>query len=170
MADLMLYYEGGVQADKAARSAARTQYRAKQLGRQGGDTLLVELLPYPHPAVDEWLYAKYKRFATRSEYEARILGDRLKLLQQVLGAHPRCAIVCYGKSYWDKFKRLFPDATPWTRVEGFECATWRGAKVTLTDHFAYKTFNSDEELDAFASVALPPARPAEEHMERDLRG
>jgi hypothetical protein len=157
MADVMLHYEGRVPAEKAARSAARTQYRAKHLGRQGGDTLLVELLPYPQTAIDDWLYAKYKRFATRSEYEARMLGYRLKLLQDVLASHPRRAIVCYGKSYWDKYKRLFPGATPWTRVEGFECATWRDAKVTLTDHFVYKTFNSDEELDAFASAALPRA-------------
>lgn len=160
MADLMLHYEGKLPADKAARSAARTRYRAKRLGRQGGDTLLAELLRYPHPAIDDWLYAKYKKYASRDEYEARLLDERVGLLREVLGSHLRSAIICYGKSYWDTFKRLFRDATPWTRIEGFECATWRGAKVTLTDHFVYKSFNSDAELDAFAGVALPPSRAA----------
>jgi hypothetical protein len=36
----------------------------------------------------------------------------------------------------------------------FERVTWNGAAVTLTDHFATKYFNTDQQLDEFATVAL----------------
>jgi len=49
MADLMLYFEGRTFTTDEERKIARDTYRRKRLGRDDGDSLLSELLPYPSP-------------------------------------------------------------------------------------------------------------------------
>lgn len=153
MADVMLHFDGQRFSSPAERSSARKSYRATRLGRSEGETLLTELLPYPHRNTGSWLYVE--RYKDREAYVAAILPARLTMLHDVLGKYPRKAIICYGRADWGNFKRLFPDATPWKSVDRFQCAEWREAKVTLTDHFVTKHFNTDAQLDELSAVALP---------------
>jgi hypothetical protein len=155
MADAMLHFNGETFKSKAERSKARKEYRPLALGRSIANSLLIELLPYPSKDRKTWLYTD--RFPTKGAYVAAILPERLKLISEALRQCPREAIICYGQEDWPTFKRLFPRAR-WKPVKGrynkFECATWRGAKVTLAYHFS-RFFNTDEELDELSAVALP---------------
>jgi hypothetical protein len=155
MADLMLRFEGRDFADAADRANARRTYRAKNLGREDGKSLLTELLPYPNPRTRDWLYAD--RFETRDDYEEVILPPRVTLLQGVLTGFKRSAVVCYGKGAWDNYKSLFPNVQ-WEETQTacgrFACADWGGVPVTLTNHFSSKCFNTDVQLDNLATFSL----------------
>jgi hypothetical protein len=153
MSDLMLHYDHNVPLDKGERAARRKKYRTTMLGNQLGDSLLVELLPYPHPKTSDWLYPN--RYKTRKQYEAALIEPRLALLSAAIAEYDRKAVICYGREDWEYYKRLFPETTKWHELGRFSCAVWRGAKVTLTDHFVSPYFNSDQELDELATMALP---------------
>jgi hypothetical protein len=161
MADAMLHYDGAIFPDPKDRSLERKLYRRCDLGRGFGDALLVELLPYPNKKKTDWPYSD--RFPSREDYIAAILPKRLKLISRVLAGNPRTAIICYGQSAWPSFKQLFPSDAKWKVVSGryniFECATWKGAKVTLTYHFS-RYFNTDKQLDELSDVALLRRRKA----------
>jgi hypothetical protein len=161
MADLMLRYDGHRFSDPKKRRDERARYRKIALGHGSGDALLLELLPYPCKKRGEWLYGD--RFPTKEDYVAAILPKRLALLSDVLATHPRTAIICYGRSEWPTFKRLFPANTKWRMIEGrydtVESATWRRAKITLTYHFS-RYFNTDAQLDELSAVTLPRRRKA----------
>ena len=122
MADLMLRREGS----KSPTGDERRRYRALRLGRSGGDTLLAELLPYPHPKNSDWLYKPFGKFETRADYENSLLPERKRLLSGVLGE---------------------------TRRE-LRLADANGARVLLTTHFADRGFNTDVQLEELARVAL----------------
>ena len=155
MADLMLHFEKRVSADPKERAGERTLYRSRQLGRADGDSLLVELLPYPNQREGDWPYGD--RFATRAEYVDKLLPKRVELISRELARYSRAAIVCYGRRAWPEFKMLFPPDTRWETAKlgqrEFECTTWRDSKVTLAYHFS-RWFNTDAELDELAAVAL----------------
>jgi hypothetical protein len=152
MADVMLHFENRQFSSTDERKAERTAYRAKRLGRKDGNSLLAELLPYPHRNTGSWLYGE--KFSGREAYVDAILPQRIKLLDDVLSERPRKAVICYGRSEWPNFKRLFEGVPAWRILGRFECAEWHGARVTLTDHFATKYFNTDNELDELSAVAL----------------
>jgi hypothetical protein len=85
MSDLMLRRGGNATPD----GNDRRRYRALQLGRSGGDTLLTELLPYPHPKASDWLYARFGKFCTRDDYKREMIPHRSRLLRGVLSESPR---------------------------------------------------------------------------------
>jgi len=151
MADLMLHFEGRTFSSAEERASARRTYRAKRLGRTDGGALLAELLPYPHRNIGSWLYPE--RFHDRETYVAKILPQRISLLDSVLVGSPRKAIICYGRGDWPKYKQLFA-GVKWSTKDRFECASWMNAKITLTDHFVTQYFNTDNQLDELTAVAL----------------
>ncbi len=126
MADVMLAHGRTCFADAAERSALRRWYRAKRLGRSDGDSLLIEILPYPHPKTSEWLYARFGRFPSRAAYEDALLKPRITLLRGVIERFDRKAIICYGKGKrifgrhetWERYKLLFPEVQ-WRRAGAF---------------------------------------------------
>lgn len=69
MADVMLHFEGGLPATKEERAKARKEYRAKILGNKCAESLLLELLPYPHGNIKQWLYERFG--ATKREKSMR---------------------------------------------------------------------------------------------------
>jgi hypothetical protein len=156
MSDVMLHFANGVPKDKKERAEARRYYRTKVLGNKFADTLLMDLFPYPHPSRKMWLYQD--RYATRQEYEAAIIDDRIDILRSALQWRPREAIICYGRELWDEFKCLFPEVTRWEPRNHCIFAEWNGAKVTLTNHFIWSGFNADQQLDELAATVLPKNR------------
>lgn len=68
MADLLLRRAGNA----IPTGIERRYYRALHLGRENGDSLLTELLLYPHPKASDWLYGRFGR----SVSESRILRAR----------------------------------------------------------------------------------------------
>ncbi len=132
----------------------RRLYQAEELGRSSGETLLTELLPYPHTRANEWSYAEFGRFGDRKTYKAAMLGRRKDLLRSVLWESSRELIVCYGKADWHHFKELFPLTITWHSAGPFETATTGETHIVLTPHFSGREFNSDAQLQNFADVAL----------------
>jgi hypothetical protein len=149
MADLMLRRSGV----ENPTGPERRRYRALRLGRSDGDTLLTELLPYPHPKTRHWLYARFGKFSTRKDYERALLPARKSLLRRILGEHERELVVCYGKAHWSRYEELF-DERSWTQIGPFRIGRGDGARVVLTTHFSGRGFNSDLQLAQFAAVAL----------------
>ncbi len=149
MSDLMLRRDGVAHPHEDDRR----RYRGLHLGRSDGDTLLMELLPYPHPAVSDWLYEPFGRYATRADYEADLLPKRKRLLRGVLAESPRELIVCFGKGQWPNFEELFDDVG-WRDVGFSRVGAWKGSRVVLTTHFSHSDFDTDEQLSDFARIAL----------------
>lgn len=152
MSDLMLHFDNRVPKDKKDRAEARRYYRTKMLGKKSADTLLMDLFPYPHPSRKIWLYQD--RYATREEYEAAIIDERIDLLRSALEWQPREAIICYGRELWGEFKRLFSEVTQWESRNHCLFTEWKGAKVTLTNHFIWNGFNLDDQLDELAATVF----------------
>ena len=113
------------------------KYMLSDLGRSNGKTLLTELLPYPSANIDTW---KYDRFTDRKAYANALLFNRLELLKAIVDAPGRELVVAYGKSYWDKYKLLFPTCQ-WSESGKFEYGRYRDARIVLAPHFASRPFN-----------------------------
>lgn len=153
MADLMLR-RGGMEHPTGDD---RRRYRATRLGRANGDTLLAELLPYPHPKSSDWLYERFGKFKTRAEYMDAVLDGRMRLLREVLAEAPREVIVCYGKAHWAHYQDLFKGLA-WRDDGPYRLGEGGRARVVLTTHFSDRGFNTDEQLASLAGVALPGQR------------
>ena len=152
MADLMVRRHG-----KALPTIAdRRSYRAYRLGRCDGETLLTELLPYPHPKASDWLYARFGRYATRAAYVTAMLPERVRLLQSILGGSQRELIVCYGKAHWFHYESLFPKAL-WQDDGLFRVAQEEKTRIVLAPHFTAYGCNTPEHLGRLAEVALSPS-------------
>jgi len=149
MVDLMLRRGG----DKTPTGVDRRRYRATNLGRSRGDSLLTELLPYPHPKRTDWLYKRFGRYATREEYAQEMLPRRCKLLQSAIASAPRELIVCYGKANWPEFQGLF-DPVPWADVGPFRVGEKNDTRIVLSTHFSGYGFNTDVQLAELARVAI----------------
>lgn len=149
MADLMLRRSG---VDHPTGDDRR-RYRATRLGRANGDTLLAELLPYPHPKSSDWLYERFGKFKTRDAYMEAILPERIRLLRNVLAEAPRDGVVCYGKLHWPHYEALFDDMT-WRDSGPYRIGEGNQTRVVLTTHFSDRGFNTDEQLAGLARVAL----------------
>lgn len=149
MCDLMLRRSG----EREPTLEKRVRYQANQLGRTSGHTLLCELLPYPHSDTKQWLYAKYGRFARRRDFERTMIPQRQELLRTAFSEHRPELIIAYGKANWSYYKDLFKLAT-WHQSDPFEYAEWGSTRVLLAPQLASKHFNTDDQLEHFASVAL----------------
>jgi hypothetical protein len=149
MCDLMLRRDGIT----APTLLDRKQYQARRLGRSDGDTLLTELLPYPHKKNSEWGYAPpLGHYQTREHYRSAMLPMRRDLIQRLLREARRELVVCYGKKDWLEYKKLFEGAN-WRECHPFQLADLNGTRVVLTPHFSRKEFNTTAQLSHFAASA-----------------
>src|SRR5258708_5700194 len=76
-------------------------YQSTLLGRFGGDTALIELLPLPAPAKRApWLYDKFgiAPLRTRKEYEATLRPPRTKTILDAIDRFQPRAVVTYGNA------------------------------------------------------------------------
>jgi hypothetical protein len=154
MCDLMLRREG-----TSPTLRDRNLYQASRLGSDKGDTLLMELLPYPNVRSDRWAYRS--RYVDRNEYEKEMLVARLDLLRDEIASERRELVVCYGKRRWAEFKSLMAStfnlhAADWRqRQDGnVQVATSGNTRIVLSCHLSSHHFNSERQLAAFARVAL----------------
>jgi len=152
MADLMVRHAGTLHPTKDDRR----HYRTLRLGRSDGETLLTELLPYPHTRTSEWLYGRFSRYPTRALYESDVLPKRKELLRDVLAESPRKLIVCYGKARWPDFAEIFGNVR-WDERGIHRVGFWNDTRVVLTTHLSTHDFATDEQLADFARVALGTA-------------
>ncbi len=128
-------------ANKPVDTESIRQYQAESLGRFGGQTLLVELMPIPKHDIGAWGYEKLiPQFKSREEYYRQVKPRRLAYLQTLLHENKPQKVVGYGKSYWDEYKALFP-GMHFARLGQFEVGKSDGQKIVLTDHFTAHSMN-----------------------------
>ncbi len=149
MCDLMLRRGGTL----SPTLQTRNEYQALRLGRSNGDTLLMELLPYPHKKNTRWLYARFGRYPTREAYERAMVPKRKELIRNALAQAKREIVVCYGKDHWPQFMPLFAGAV-WQDRSPFQSTSIGGTRVVLAPHFRRKEFNTDQQLASFGGIAL----------------
>jgi len=104
MARFMLHLQGREIGTDDVRA-----YQANQLGRSGGRSMLLELMPIPKPSLKhssayEGLLPQY----ADADYREGVRRTRIRLLQQLVERHRPQVVVCYGKAYWEHFASLFP--------------------------------------------------------------
>lgn len=126
------------------------RYQAESLGRFGGQTLLVELMPIPKHDIGAWGYeVLIPHFQSREDYYQQIKPRRLAYLKMLLRENNPKMVVGYGKSYWAEYKALFPEMR-FARLGQFEFAEAAGQKIVLTDHFTAHSMNG--KLDDVAGI------------------
>jgi len=135
----------------------RLRYQADHLGRQTGETLLTELLPYPHSDANQWLYAQFGRYSNRQDYADAMIRRRQELLSRVFRAHPPQLIVAHGKQNWEHYKAIFRETT-WDADGPFEQGYWEKTRLVLAHQLSGRQFNSDVQLQRFADLALDGSR------------
>ncbi len=125
---------------KPTRDSIR-KYQSQQLGRSGGSTLLLELMPIPKPRMNSWDYGcLLPQFQSPDDYERIVKPRRVEMIRELIKQHPPRILVAYGKKYWDDFRRLFPDTT--FAVENkFEWVVSGKTLVILSDHFTAPSMN-----------------------------
>ncbi len=98
----------GAENRPADREAVRT-YQRLNLGRRGGETCLLELLPLPSPSTGQWLYGQHSRLPALANRESYIQGwspQRAAHIRQRIAEYGPRAVVFYSSSphyvYWWK--------------------------------------------------------------------
>jgi hypothetical protein len=167
MCDLLLRYEF---PGNTPNRTSRNQYQANTLGRVGGNSLLMELLPYPHATARDWWYADlHPEWVDRIAYEAAMLPQRIALLSLQMAQHPRALIVCYGASHWIAYKDLIQgfrqhvdpghaaapinwDLHPALSAES-RCVG--ETRIVLVNHFTRPPLSTEAALGPFSNLCFP---------------
>ncbi|TAM74280.1 hypothetical protein EPN44_11615 [bacterium] len=132
----------------------RRGYQAVRLGRSAGETLLAELLPYPKPALGEWPRLYQRRYRDGRRYRLEVLPKRLDLLTSMVGAHRRELVVCYGRSGWKDFGKIFSGVAAWTEIGPYRIGHDGDTRILFTRHFADWSMRSEASLQRMAEMAL----------------
>lgn len=117
-------------------------YQQSQLGRFGGDTCLLELMPLPSPNAGMWLYRQHSllpQLRSRNEYVKHYARLRALRLRQRIEEHRPAVVVFYSLSYmgW------------WNTVAGVD--------LTPTLIGGVKSFMGQNQHTVFAVVPQPSA-------------
>jgi hypothetical protein len=118
-------------------------FQKEKLGRQGGNTCLVELMPLPSPGTSRWFYSKWSRLPylrTRDTYKTAILPMRLDHLKNRIKEYRPRYVVFYGKGYWTSWKKI------------------TGTKITLVQPYGFGMCRTD--VTQFLVTQHPAARGA----------
>ena len=149
MCDLMLRWNG----IEHPTLEQRLRYQADHLGRLSNDSLLTELLPYPHSDSGQWLYERFDRFKTREAYADAIIPRRQLVLRKIFSDREPEVIVAYGKRNWPDYQGIFPGAK-WEVDGPFAFTSWGRTRVVLTHALSGRQFNTDAQLERFAEICL----------------
>lgn len=89
--------------ERAEASASEVKvYQANSLGRQQGNTCLLELLPLPSPTTGHWLYADLSSLsflADRATYREHVVEQRVEHIRGLITSHRPRAVIFYGVTY-----------------------------------------------------------------------
>ena len=108
-----------VATNKDTSVATLREYQANHLGRDDGETALIELLPLPSSDTNKWPYEsiRIEGFATRKEYTKTLTPRRVAGLLDHIDRHKPRAVVFYGNpAFWREKVQLAPVAPHiWSR-------------------------------------------------------
>jgi hypothetical protein len=83
------------------------KYQAKKLGRQDGDTAILELMPLCSPGTGYWFYDRWSDLPylkSREQYELQVMPNRIALLKNKLQTNQPKVVVFYGVSYREYYE------------------------------------------------------------------
>ncbi len=141
MCELMLRRDGYFRSNedqKTYRDRIR-QYQKRCLGKADGDTLLMELLPYPRASMMKWPEAYEGRFKCEHTYRKVMLARRSEMLKREINAFDRELIVFYGTGYAQTYKDLFK--SEWREEDGFHIAKRGNTLAMISPHFSSRAFS-----------------------------
>jgi hypothetical protein len=155
MCEILLRRQGAINPTREQK----IDYQNSLLGRQSGDSLITELMPLPKRSVATWPNIYEGRYGSRESYMASVRPKRIDMLKTVLRAHPREAIVCFGKAAWNHYARIFDAVAPTsnsTHWHSFECKYAR--QLIFCPHFAAPVFYATKRRDEFADFVVSRLR------------
>ena len=85
------------------------EYQKTLLGKQLGDTCLLELLPLPSPSIGQWLYAQCSQLPylkDRETYKQECITSRIAHLKDRINQYKPKAVIFYGLSYQEYWKQI----------------------------------------------------------------
>jgi hypothetical protein len=105
----MLEFEG-LPNDKEGRR----DYQSERLGRENGDTLLLELLPIPSDSIDTWNHSELlPQFRDRRDYTEKVIPRRVGYIRELVREYRPQVVICHGKGKngrnVDCYKAIFDD-------------------------------------------------------------
>jgi len=106
------------------------------LGRLGGDTCLLELLPLPSPSTGEWLYDYFNDISylkNRDAYKRVILRQRISSLKECIDKYKPKVVVFYSFGYREYWRRIASVEFEKQKV-GFEVGTNLETSFVITKH------------------------------------
>lgn len=118
--------------------------------------MLAELYPYPNSDTKSWLYET--RYKNRDSYYAEMGEKRSAIFRELVAIHRFDVIVAYTKAAWPSFERLF-GVGEWEAFGAFKVGMLGKTRVVLTPAFSDRSFNTEEQLQAFADVTLNINKP-----------
>jgi hypothetical protein len=84
-------------------------YQQSRLGRIGGETCLLELMPLPSPSTGAWLYGQYSslpELRSRSEYMECYADSRARRLRRRVEEYRPPVVVFYSLKYMDRWRQI----------------------------------------------------------------
>ncbi len=89
----------GVEASVAEVKA----YQANRLGREHGNTCLLELLPLPSPSTGHWLYSELSSLSflgDRETYRNHVVEHRAEHIRGLITTHRPRSVIFYSVNQW----------------------------------------------------------------------
>lgn len=113
------------------------QYQKNHLGRNGGESCLLELLPLPSPSTHNWLYDQLSglpMLRSRQSYQNTMIPRRISQIRARIAQHRPQAVVFYGSGYLTHWQRIVPVALQEDPRWGFWTARCSGTVYAVTKH------------------------------------
>ena len=83
-------------------------FQKKELGRENGNNLLLELLPLPNRNTAKWTYSSYElpQFSSRIKYYRHYTPERIKRIKKLIAEYNPKVVVFYSKIYVKNWKAI----------------------------------------------------------------
>ena len=135
MCELMLILAGTPEPSPVERLSYQTQ----RLGRLDGETLLLEVMPFPCPSLSDWNYPNVlPQYRSREECHSDLRPQRLSFLRRLVEVHEPKVVITYGGNDKQPFRNLFTD---WSIQRGalFDVGMRGNTLIILSKHFIYRS-------------------------------
>ena len=124
-------------------NATVLEYQRTQLGRSGGETCLLELMPLPSPGLSRWLYSQYSSLPgleSRAAYMKHYAPARIERLRARMVEHKPAFVMFYSLGYVQYWRQV------------------ASVPLTTTSIGGVTTYFGRNEHTVFAVVPQPAAR------------
>lgn len=118
-------------------------YQQSRLGRIGGETCLLELMPLPSPNAGAWLYGQHSslpELRSRSEYMESYADMRTRRLRRRVEEHKPPVVVFYSFTYIERWRQI------------------AGVELKMVPIGGVKTYSGGSEHTSFVVVPQPAHR------------